>query len=652
MMQIAHIGARHMETNSRGSLHDISYIARAMGGEAHGNQALVPGPGHTRKDRSLSIKPDASAPGGFLVQSFAGDDPLRCKDYVRERLGLPTWRASAPGKSIAWTYDYTNEAGELLVQVVRYIPKNFRQRQPDGKGGWKWSLKGARRVLYRLPDVIAAVASKRTIFITEGEKAADALAKLGLVASCSLGGAGKWRNEYSQYLAGADVVILPDNDEPGEQHCKAVANSLAGVAESVRFLHLPRLPAKGDAYDWVQAGGTAEQLWQLVKTDATECPNEDAVTPNYPSCCSLVSRRASEIRPEPVEWLWSGRIARGKHTCIAGEPGTGKSQLSVAIAAAISTGGEWPCDEGRPPLGSVIILSAEDGAADTIVPRLIAAGANLDRIHIVSAVRNDKGRRGFDLKADLDELENKIAEIGDVMLVVIDPISSYMGKTDSHKNSDVRGVLEPIAEMAERTGVAVCSVTHFSKPNAGKATKALHKFIGSIAFVAAARAAFAVLEDPNDKERRLFLHAKNNLAEPPRGLAFRLEQVIVAEGIVTSRVDWEPEPITTTADEALVVDDKSSLALAEAGDFLEALLADGPVPSKEVDAEAEEAGITKATLRRAKASLGITSYKDGMKGGWVWELPKTLHPTEDAHPKEVSTFGTDEHLREATKATS
>ncbi len=272
--------------------------------------------------------------------------------------------------------------------------------------------------------------------------------------------------------------------------------------------------------------------------------------------------------------------------------------------------------------------------------------------NIVSAVRNDKGRRGFDLKADLDELENKIAEIGDVVLVVIDPISSYMGKTDSHKNADVRGVLEPVAEMAERTRVAVWTVTHFRKPNVGTATKAYHKFIGSIAFVAAARAAFAVLEDPNDKDRRLFLHAKNNLAEPPQGLAFRLEQVIVGEGIVTSCIDWEPEPITTTADEALAGDRKSNLALIEAECFLRALLADGPVPSKQVDAEAQEAGVARATLRRAKASLGITSYKDGMKGGWFCALPKALNTIEDAHLKDVSIFRTDEHLREATKATS
>ena len=362
---------------------------------------------------------------------------------------------------------------------------------------------------------------------------------------------------------------------------------------------------------------------------------------------SLISRCAAEIEPEKVEWLWHGRLARGKHTCIAGEPGTGKSQLSIATAAAISTGGDWPCGEGSAPLGSIIILSAEDGAADTIVPRLIAAGADLERVHIISAVddNNGKGRRSFNLQSDLDKLEKKIAEVGDVALIVMDPISSYMGKTDSHKNADVRGVLEPIAEMADRTRVAVLTVTHFAKPNGGTAAKAHHKFIGSIAFVAAARAAFVVLEDSKNKDRRLFLHAKNNLAEPPQGLAFRLEQRVVGEGLVTSRVDWEPEPLKMTADEALAVRGNGSLAVKEAEDFLQTLLSGGPVPSKQVDAEAQEVGIAKATLRRAKKKLGIKPYKDGLKGAWLCALPKTLSPTEDAHLKNVSTFGTDEHLR-------
>jgi putative DNA primase/helicase len=411
------------------------------------------------------------------------------------------------------------------------------------------------------------------------------------------------------------------------------------------FLRLPGLSAKGDPYDWVQEGGTADQLSELVETDAVDVSGDNALTVQRTSGYSLISRRASEIEPERVQWLWLGRIARGKHTIVAGEPGTGKSQLSIAIAAAITTGGEWPCGEGRAPFGSVIILSAEDGAADTIVPRLIAAGADLRRIHIISAVGSANGHKGFDFKADIGLLEQKIVEIGDVALVVVDPISSYMGKTDSHKNADVRGVLEPIAEMADRTRVAILTVTHFSKPNGGAAPKILHKFIGSIAFGAQARAAFAVLEDPKDRDRRLFLHTKNNLAESAQGLAFRLEQVSVEDGIATSRVDWEPEPIATTADEALSDDRKSNLAAAEAEEFLQTLLADGPVPSKQIDAEAQEAGIAKQTLRRAKAKLGVKAVKGGMKEGWVWTLPKAPNSDEDAHLKNVSTFGTDEHLR-------
>jgi putative DNA primase/helicase len=233
---------------------------------------------------------------------------------------------------------------------------------------------------------------------------------------------------------------------------------------------------------------------------------------------ALVSRCAAEIAPEKIEWLWPHRIARGKHTCFAGEPGTGKSQLTIAIVAAVTTGGNWPCWEGRAPLAKAIILSAEDGAADTIIPRLVAAGADRTRVTIVSAIRNSDGtRRPFNLQNDLDLLERKIAEIGDVALVVVDPVSSYLGKTDSHKNGDVRGVLEPLSDMAERTRVAILSVTHFSKGGANSTSKALHRFIGSIAFIGAPRAAFAVIEDAEDEGRRLFLHAKNNLASPPQG---------------------------------------------------------------------------------------------------------------------------------------
>jgi putative DNA primase/helicase len=347
---------------------------------------------------------------------------------------------------------------------------------------------------------------------------------------------------------------------------------------------------------------------------------------------TLVSRCAADIAPEKIEWLWLGRLARGKHTCIAGEPGTGKSQLTIAIIAAVTTASAWPCGEGRAPLGTVILLSAEDGAADTIIPRLLAAGADLGRVQIVPAVYvDDKRRRAVNLQSDLKLLEQKIAAIGDVALIVIDPVSSYLGKIDSHKNAEVRGVLEPIGEMAERTRVAILSVTHFSKTGANTTSKALHRFIGSIAFTGAPRAAFAVIEDTEHEGRRLFLPVKNNLARMPRGLAFRLEQRLVgpADSIVASCVSWDSEPVSITANEALAADTAGAgtrTGKAEAVELLEAALANGPIAAAEVNRMAREHGLTAKAVRSARDALKVEIKRDGFGPGSksLWSLPKHI----------------------------
>jgi len=256
-------------------------------------------------------------------------------------------------------------------------------------------------------------------------------------------------------------------------------------------------------------------------------------------------------------------------------------------------------------------------------------------VHIVSAVREGKDRRGLNLQHDLDLLESKITEIGNVALVSVDPVSSYLGKTDSHKNSEVRGVLEPLSEMADRMRVAILSVTHFSKSGANSTTKALHRFIGSIAFTGAPRAAFAVIEDAEHEGRRLFLHAKNNLAAKPQGLAYRLEQCIVGEsgdGIVASRVLWDVQPVTITANEALAAEGSGVEAQtdrAEAEELLRDFLSDRPRPVTEIEAEAKGAGISWRSIRRAQKALGIKSYRKaesgdglGKSGRWYWSLQR------------------------------
>ncbi|MGH2374851.1 MAG: AAA family ATPase, partial [bacterium] len=336
-----------------------------------------------------------------------------------------------------------------------------------------------------------------------------------------------------------------------------------------------------------------------------------------------VYRRMSDIAAKPIVWLWEGRIPRGKVSMVAGHPGLGKSQLTLSVAAIVSVGGMWPVDRTQCDAGSVIILSGEDDAEDTIRPRLEATGADLRRIYILDSVRdtNQHGEpfnRPFTLSAeDILRLRAMIAHLGEVALVVIDPVSAYLGVVDSHRNSEVREVLTLLADMAADTGVAVLCVSHLNKAGG---PEALMRVMGSLGFVAAARSAYLVAKDPEDGDRRLFLPMKNNLAVDTGGMAFRVRPQDLGRGIHTSCVEWDSEQVTITADEALapVGDPEERSDLEDAKAFLRVLLCDGPVPSKECIARAKEDGISVITLRRAKKYLKINSEKQFGTGKWVW----------------------------------
>mgnify|MGYP000257921928 CR=1 FL=1 len=196
--------------------------------------------------------------------------------WLRERKLIEGQSAWATPR-IAAAYDYTDATGALLLQVVRYDPKDFRQRGPDWQGGWTWKG-GAATAIYRLPAIVEAIANGEPIYVAEGEKAADALAGLGLAATCSPGGANKWRAEHGAALTGAHVVILPDNDDAGRRHAAQVAASLADLAYSCHVVALPGLPEKGDPFDWIAAGGTVAQMEELVvAVAATETEPSEGV---------------------------------------------------------------------------------------------------------------------------------------------------------------------------------------------------------------------------------------------------------------------------------------------------------------------------------------------------------------------------------------
>jgi hypothetical protein len=196
-------------------------------------------------------------------------------------------------------FSYTDEGGELLYQVVRMWPKRFLQRKPDRHGGWDWKTRGVRRVLYRLPEVLAAAAEGRTVYVVEGEKHVDRLRADGLVATTNPGGAGKWRVEYSEALRGANVVILPDNDDVGRQHARQVAASLHGIATEVKVVQLAGLEPKGDVLDWLEAGHTTAELDELAwDTKAGTDVEEEPEAPRFPAPMSVLDLLKL---PEPEE---------------------------------------------------------------------------------------------------------------------------------------------------------------------------------------------------------------------------------------------------------------------------------------------------------------------------------------------------------------
>jgi putative DNA primase/helicase len=237
-------------------------------------------PAHDDHNPSLSVLLDQG--GGVHFKCFAG-----CPDAaIREALGVATrscsndfrqhGHASLNGRLIEASYPYVDEKGRLLFEVVRFRPKDFRQRQPDGRGGWTWNLKGVRLVPFRL-DKVAGADPSLPVFIVEGEKDVLSLEANGLLATCNPGGAGKWRSQFAEYFRGRDIVILPDNDLPGESHSKQVAGLLSVVSRSIKIVQLPGLSPKGDVSDWFSGGGTADNLLELCRSVAMTCSSKPNV---------------------------------------------------------------------------------------------------------------------------------------------------------------------------------------------------------------------------------------------------------------------------------------------------------------------------------------------------------------------------------------
>jgi len=516
------------------------------------------------------------------------------------------WKGDKPQGRVVATYDYTDEKDNFRHQTVRYEPKDFKQRRPDGNGSWVWSLQGVDTVLYHLPEVLEARERGETIYLVEGEKDADnAREHLGIVATTAPMGAGKWKAAYTETLRGAHVVIIGDNDSDGRNHVESVAASVASVAESVRVVELPGLAPGGDISDWIGSGGTREQLHELVKAAETKTDPVKA----------LLGKRLSDYQPERVSFLWEGRIPRGKITIIDGDPGDGKSVLTTYIAACVSTGRRFP-DGASCEMGGVVMLNAEDGLSDTIRPRIDAAGGDATKVLPLAFLPDENGaERPFAIPDDLPLLERAIEAVG-ASLVVVDPLMAFLPeKVSAHKDQDVRRALAPLSALAERTGAAILVIRHLNK---AAGTNPLYRGGGSIGIIGAARSSLIVARDPEDEDVRIFAPLKQNLSRPAESLKY----VIRTAANGAAAIEWQG--VTPFAAKDLLkpqTNDEDRSALAEAKQFLKDELEDSPMHARQVLKDMREAGISEPTLRRAKAALKVRSERES-DGSWTWALPK------------------------------
>ena len=339
----------------------------------------------------------------------------------------------------------------------------------------------------------------------------------------------------------------------------------------------------------------------------------------------IVSKWASEIRPEKLDWMWHHRFPRGKLSLLAGDAKLGKTTVLLDMAARISRGRDWP-DGAKSTLGEVIYFSAEDDPADTLIPRLMAVDADLTKIRLVECVRklDDDGLKTFDLAADMAELDKLLNEMPNTRLVVFDPISSYFGRADTYRNSEVRSILEPLVRVAMNHRIAIIGNTHLAKNSKDK--KASHRVMDSVAITATVRAGYMVVADADDARRRLFLPLNGNLGPPVDGLSFVIDSKFVnGEGVVGSFAKWDTSAVTTTIEEAVQQEDAArtnpSPQLDEACEFLKSFLGEGQKQSIEVWHGAEAAGLKIPTVKRAIKKLGVISEKKSLAAGWLMRLP-------------------------------
>jgi putative DNA primase/helicase len=487
--------------------------------------------------------------------------------------------------------------------TVQWCEGRSPQEYPPKKTSFEWLQRmanivaGAALVLRHLRDVAGRGVRHDTTL-----KLAGAMLHAG------------WEPSTVRHVLQAIFRKAPDPELKDRQ--AAIETTIRRQQDGQPFSGLPEL-AKVLAPELT---ATLVRFWNLGKA----VPDVNIAVPGVPGTVldELVLTWASNIRPERIVWDCYGLLAPGKTTLLAGDPGCGKSTIAAHFTACYSNGTAFPGSTTQRAPRMVLVAAAEDGAADTKVPRLLAAGADLSKVAFMDLVQAGVRQRYFTL-ADVPALNTLLSKYpGEFGLLIIDPIGAYMGGRDSHRDSDVRELLRPLTVLAEKHAIAVLLIAHLNK---NSMQQAMSRITGAKAFVAAARLAWLVAKDPHDPNDGLMVQLKTNITEPLEGFSYQIQKEELPGGVETSKIIWNDLPVQLTADEVLQRRPPSDAAperQQQAEQWLLQRLAAGPVAVRVLREETDLQPFSMDTVKRAAKALGIRG--EGEKKSRVWMLPTQI----------------------------
>lgn len=510
-------------------------------------------------------------------------------------------------------YDYKNEDGKVVYKKVKFIyfdgtKKLFFQHPIEGKG-WDWGQGKHPHVPYNLDRF----KDHEDVIICEGEKDSNLINQLkaGFLATTAPAGKGAWPSTITPYFKRFKKATFI-YDVGAEKDVKKHASTLKKAFPAIQ-IYIAKIPMGEEGND-ITDYLTPQKDRIMALLDVLDKSKEFALEDEEERVHII---NVSEVEAKPIRWLWHNVFPIGKVSLLVGDGGAGKSYFANYMASRITTGRDWIDPEERQPVGKVIIITTEDGVADTIKARATLMGTEQEKLLIIDGAREGLSEDviSLSLGKNIDQIDKAIIKIKDVRLLVFDPITEFIGNIDDHRAAPTRTALAPLASLAEKHNIAILIISHLNKDDA---KKLIYRTTGSQSYVNMARAVWAIAEDEETEDRRFLMPVKQNLSKKPPAFAFSINN---GSGIV-----FEKEPVKIVADEVFGTEDQrfERSEIEEAKTFLLEALEPGSVKANAIFKDAHQAGISERTLKRAKAVLNIISYKtfENEAHFWIWKQKK------------------------------